>query len=53
MVRVNCSFNQNCGDLLRRRRPRKGVERDGCLEFTKEMELLGGHVGMGGGYEKG
>lgn len=29
------------------------MERDGCLEFPQEMELLEGHAGMGGGYEEG
>lgn len=29
------------------------MERDGWLEFPQEMELLGGHAGMGGGYEEG
>lgn len=53
MVRINSSFNQNCGNLLRRRWPREGVERDGCLEFPQEIKLLGGHAGMGGGCEEG
>lgn len=29
------------------------MERDAWLEFLQEIELLGGHAGMGGGYEEG
>lgn len=53
MVRVNYSFNQNSRDLLRRRWPREAVEKNGYLEFLQEMRLLGGHVGVTGGYEEG